>query len=112
MSETLTQERLEELADPATCLPSFAELRSIISELQSARSRIAALKGALEQVDHANKTCPINNGDPRQRMVAKCLKCGATDDQNCGPNVNALAQLELAVRSALSPNDALNTRGE
>lgn len=97
MSETLTQERLEELADPATCLPSFAELRSIISELQSARSRLAALEGAL--------------GAARM-MAGNAAYNLAQVNVDRDEVIRAFTDIETSTRAALSPNDALNTRGE
>lgn len=97
MSETLTQERLEELAN--ACRGSGFPLNAttalaLISELQSARSRIAALEGGLRAVSDMLFARPD---------MTKALK------PLMGPAEHAVFE---QARSALSPNDALNTRGE
>lgn len=57
------------------------------------------LMDALAGVDAANAECPIRNGDRRQAMRPRCIKCGADDNQNCGPELTALSKLEKAARA-------------
>lgn len=64
--------------------------------------RLNALRESLSRVDAADDACPIRAG----RAAERCPKCGATERQNCGPEVTALTALAEEVRAALQHSSA------
>lgn len=98
------------LADEIDWLDCFIDQHARLAGLRASSTTPALGDGdpswlakALAAVDASVAECPVN---ARGICPEHCPKCGATDQQNCGPNVTALDSLAETVRTYLDSTPA------
>ena len=64
---------------------------------------LAGMRAAVARFDEAERTCPVNNPIPNRKSErdGRCVACGATSSQGCGPLTTAAYKVANLARSLI-----------